>query len=163
MALGEPQPRRVVRAVGRRVGPLVPHVGRRSRRQEPGGKEVPFTRGEQPGAAEDVDVLVNQAADPHHQVVVDPDALLGGARCDEVLDALRRNGLFDLLGGDGELTRAVAAIGLANTVSTDIGVVRMLARLLEVDEEALEQALTLESAGGMPLVACRGERVLALV
>ena len=66
-------------------------------RQHARGEEVPLARGEQPRAGEDVDVLIDQPADPHHQVVVDADALLRRARRDEIFD--------DALGGGGGADR----------------------------------------------------------
>jgi hypothetical protein len=76
---------------------------------------------------------------------------------------LEREGLFGMLEHDGELTRALAAIGLVNTFSTDVGVIRMMGKVLDVDDTALEQAMRLSPRHGLRLVAKKGESVIALV
>ena len=74
-------------------------LGRRARRQQAGREQIALARGEQPRAHEDVHVLIDQPADPDHQVVVDAQALLRGAWRHEVLDhaAGRRRGAHGLL------------------------------------------------------------------
>ena len=74
-------------------------VGVRARRQQPGREEIALARRQQSRADEDVHVLIDQAAHPDHQVVVDAEALLRGARSGEILDdaAGRRCGADGLL------------------------------------------------------------------
>ncbi len=76
---------------------------------------------------------------------------------------LERDGLFGMLEHDGELTRALAAIGLVNTFSTNVGVIRMMGQVLNVDDAALERAISLLPRNGLPLVARRNDSVMALV
>jgi hypothetical protein len=77
--------------------------------------------------------------------------------------ALEQHGLFGLLGKNGELTRALAAIGLVNTFSTNVNVIKMVAQVLKVDEAAMEEAMNLLPRNGLPLVAREGVEVIALV
>ncbi|HKS24083.1 MAG TPA: hypothetical protein VJZ76_14865 [Thermoanaerobaculia bacterium] len=81
----------------------------------------------------------------------------------EAFDELLRGGVFGMLGNDGELTRALAAIGLVNTFTTDINVVRMMSGVLGVDDAAVSEAIDLSPRHGLPLVAKKGRSVLALV
>jgi hypothetical protein len=76
---------------------------------------------------------------------------------------LQRAGLFGLVGEDGELVRALAMIGLVNSFSTDLGLVKMMGKTLDVEETALERAIHLDTIFGMPLVATRGNVIMALV
>jgi hypothetical protein len=76
---------------------------------------------------------------------------------------LQPMGVFSLLDEDAALTRALAAIGLVNTVSTDVETIRTLGMALGVEEAALEEALNLEARYGMRLVARRESSALALV
>jgi hypothetical protein len=78
-------------------------------------------------------------------------------------EELERKGVFGMLGHDGELTRALAMIGLVNTFSTDISIVRMMGKVLDVDEAALDRAMNLSSICGLPLVVRKSESVIALV
>jgi hypothetical protein len=78
-------------------------------------------------------------------------------------EALQQAGLFGLLGGDGELTRALAAIGLINTWSTDLDVIKMFSKVLDVDDAALDNAVRLAPQHGLPLVVIRGSSVMSLV
>ena len=67
-------------------------VVRRSRRQEARREQIALARGDELGAVEDVDVLVDDLADPHHHVVVDRADALGAAaqqRIGFLDDALR--------------------------------------------------------------------------
>jgi hypothetical protein len=76
---------------------------------------------------------------------------------------LQRAGLFGILGEDGELVRAMAMIGLVNSFSTDLGVMKMMGEILDVGESALESAVHQDPIFGMPLVVTRGNSVMALV
>jgi len=78
-------------------------------------------------------------------------------------EGLKKGGIFGMLNRDGELTRALAAIGLVNTFSTAVGTVRLIGKVLDVDEDALEEAINLAPHCGLPLVARKGESVVALV
>ena len=81
----------------------------------------------------------------------------------DALAQLRKTGVFSLLDEDAELTRAVAAIGLVNTVSSDVGTIRTLVTALGVEETALDQALNLGYRYGMQLVARQGSSATALI
>jgi hypothetical protein len=109
--------------------------------------------------------LVNKRVSPAMGKLFGPLATLNAekSKWPEAFNTLKKAGLFGILGHDGELTRAVAAIGLANTVSTDVGLVRMIGNMLGVDDTALEQAMSLSSLHGLPLIAKKGESVMALV
>ena len=50
-----------------------------------------------------------------------------------------------------------------NTFSTDVGVIRMMGKMLDVDEVALERAMSLLPRYGLPFVARKGKSVMALV
>lgn len=78
-------------------------------------------------------------------------------------EALQKGGLFGLLGGNGELTRALAAIGLINTWSTNLEVIRAFGDVLDVDGAALDDAVRVPPQHGLPLVLARGRDVVALV
>jgi hypothetical protein len=78
-------------------------------------------------------------------------------------EELEREGIFGMLGHDGELARALAMIGLVNTFSTNISLVRMMGEVLDVDEAALERAINLSPICGLPLVIRKSESVIALV
>jgi hypothetical protein len=78
-------------------------------------------------------------------------------------EVLQKKGLFGLLGEDGELTRAVAAIGLVNTFSRAVGTIQALGPALGVEDAAIETALNLGSRSGMRLVARQGNSAVALV
>jgi TPP-dependent indolepyruvate ferredoxin oxidoreductase alpha subunit len=78
-------------------------------------------------------------------------------------EALEEGGIFGLLDHDGELTRALAAIGLANTISTNINVIQLICKVLDVDEGAVARAMSLSPRCGLSLVARNGESVVALV
>ncbi len=71
----------------------------RASRKQSGREQIALARREQPCAHEHVHVLIDQPADPDHQVVVDAQALLRGAWSREVLDhaAGRRRGAHGLL------------------------------------------------------------------
>ena len=69
----------------------------------------------------------------------------------------------NLLDEDAALTRALAAIGLVNTVSSEVGTIRTLGAALGVEEAALEEALKLEARHGMRLVARQESSAVALV
>ena len=73
------------------------HFGRRARRQESGGEEIALAGGDQAAGGEEIHVLIDQPADPHHQVVFDRNAVLGGLRHHEILD--------DTTGGVGRANR----------------------------------------------------------
>lgn len=109
--------------------------------------------------------LVAKRVETAMPVLFGPLATLNAAEPDrnEAFAALQRDGVFGLLDHDGELTRALAAVGLVNTFSTQVEVVRMIGTLLDVDESALERAMSLPAKHGLPLVARKGESVLALV
>ncbi len=70
-------------------------VVRRARRQEPGGEQIALARREQLRAVEDVDVLIDHLADPHHHVVAARRDLFVAATPERVGfldDALRHGG-----------------------------------------------------------------------
>jgi hypothetical protein len=81
----------------------------------------------------------------------------------QAFSELEQVGLFGMLGHDDELIRALAAIGLVNTFSTDVNLVRMIGKVLGVDDIALEEAMNLSPSHGLPLVSKKGGEVLALV
>lgn len=60
---------------------------------------------------------------------------------DDVLDLLRAGGLLALLDNDVGLVRGIAAIGLANTVASDIPTMKMLARLMGLDEQLIDRTI----------------------
>ena len=78
-------------------------------------------------------------------------------------EAMEKEGIFGLLDHDGDLTRALAAIGLVNTFSTGVHVVRMIGKVLEVDEVALEKTMSLLPRCGLSLVVRNGDSIVALV
>jgi hypothetical protein len=94
-----------------------------------------------------------------------PLATLNAKQADwrQAFGELEREGLFGMLEHDGELTRALAAIGLINTFSSDVGIIRMMGNVLGVDDKALEQAMSLLPRHGLTLVARKGDSVMALV
>ena len=55
------------------------HIARRARREKPRGKEVGLARGLQSGAVEEVDVLIDGAADEHHDLIVEGAERAGAA------------------------------------------------------------------------------------
>jgi hypothetical protein len=78
-------------------------------------------------------------------------------------EAMEKGGIFGLLDHNGELTRALAAIGLVNTFSTRVDVVRKIGKVLEVDEDALEKAMVLSPRCGLSFVVRRDDSIVALV
>jgi hypothetical protein len=82
---------------------------------------------------------------------------------EKAFEALEKEGIFGLLDHDGELTRALAAIGLVNAFSTHVDMVRIMGRVLDVDEDALEKAINLSPRWGLSLVVTKGDSVVALV
>jgi hypothetical protein len=84
-------------------------------------------------------------------------------RWHDALAQLQKMGVFSLLDEDAELTRAIAAIGLVNTVSFDVGTICTLVTALGVDESAVDQALSLGPRYGMQLIARQGWSAAALV
>lgn len=109
-------------------------------------------------------IVAKQVA-PAMQTLFGPLATMNAAESDwqQAFSKLQREGLFGMLDRDGELTRAVAAIGLVNTFSTDVSLVVMIGKVLGVDGPALEQAMSLASRHGLPLVERQGDMVVALV
>jgi len=81
----------------------------------------------------------------------------------DAFEQLQQMGVLSLLDEDATLTRALAAIGLVNTISTDVGTIRTLGSALGAEEAALEEALNLEPRHGMRLVARSESSALALV
>jgi hypothetical protein len=88
---------------------------------------------------------------------------------DADLDAVRARlgaaGMRPFLDDDPDLARSLAATGLVNSVTTAAGTVAaFVAALLELDEALVRDGLArLRNPGGFPLVAARGDQVLALV
>lgn len=78
-------------------------------------------------------------------------------------EAMEKEGIFGLLDHDGELTRALAVIGLVNTFSTRVEMVRIIGRVLGVEEDALEKAMSLSPRCGLSLVVRKSDSVVALV
>jgi hypothetical protein len=109
--------------------------------------------------------LIAKRLTPAMKEVFGPLATLNAKEADwrQAFGELERVGLFGMLGHDGELTRALAAIGLVNTFSTNVDLVRMIGKVLGVDDMALEQAMNLSPSHGLPLVSKKGGEVLALV
>ena len=59
-----------------------------------------------------------------------------------------------MLDGDTELARAVALLGLANTMGTDAASLSIFAAMAGIDEALLKRALdSAAERGGMPLLA----------
>jgi len=81
----------------------------------------------------------------------------------EAFSTLQRDGLFGILDQDAELTRAIASIGLTNTYSTNVNVIRMMSKVLGVEDKALDQAINLSQRHGLPLITKKGEAIIALV
>jgi hypothetical protein len=81
----------------------------------------------------------------------------------EAFERMQKMRVFSLLDEDAALTRALAAIGLVNTVSSEVGTIRTLGAALGVEEAALEEALKLEARHGMRLVARQESSAVALV
>lgn len=81
----------------------------------------------------------------------------------DAFEQLQQMGVFSLLDEDAALTRALAAIGLVNTVSTDVETIRALGTTLGVEEASLEEALNLDARYGMRLVVRREGSAVALV
>jgi hypothetical protein len=86
-----------------------------------------------------------------------------GTDWERALDALESKGLFGMLGKDGDLLRALAAIGLMNTFTQNDYLIRSMSKLLEVDESDLDRAMNLLPVDGFPFVARKGDQVVALV
>jgi hypothetical protein len=109
--------------------------------------------------------LVEKRVTPAMKELFGPLITLNAKEADwrQAFSELEWNGLFGMLEHDGELTRALAAIGLVNTFSTDVGVIRMIGKMLDLDEAALDQAMSLLPRHGLPLVARKGQSVMALV
>ncbi len=109
--------------------------------------------------------LVAKRVTPAMKELLGPLATLNAKESDwsRAFSELQQQGLFGILDHDGELTRALAAIGLVNTFSTNVGHVRMIGKVLGVDDSALDQAMSLSPRYGLPLVARKGESVIALV
>ncbi|MDF2188337.1 hypothetical protein [Paraflavitalea sp. CAU 1676] len=76
---------------------------------------------------------------------------------------VRELGIHGLLGYDGELTRAVAGIGLLNSFTLEVEFIKAFAPVLDIDEEALERALQKNEIAGLPIMARSQHSVLALV
>lgn len=109
--------------------------------------------------------FVAKRVTPAMKKLFGPLATLNAKEADwpQAFSKLQEGGLFGMLEHDGELTRALAAIGLVNTFSTHVGLVRTVGKLLGVDDMSLEQAISLSSRHGLPLVAKKGESIIALV
>lgn len=109
--------------------------------------------------------FVAKRVTPAMKELFGPLATLNAKEADwrKAFEELEREGIFGMLEHDGELTRALATIGLVNTFSTDVGLVRMMGKVLDVEEIALERAMSLSPRCGLPLVAKKGESVMALV
>ena len=109
--------------------------------------------------------FVRKRVAPAMKELFGPLATLNAKESDwpQAFSKLQVEGLFGMLEHDGELTRALAAIGLVNTFSTDIGVVRMIGKVLGVDDRALKLAMSLSQRHGLPLVVKKGKSVMAIV
>jgi hypothetical protein len=109
--------------------------------------------------------FVAKRVTPAMKELFGPLATLNAKEADwrKAFEELERGGIFGMLEHDGELTRALATIGLVNTFSTDVGVVRIMGKVLGVEDTALERAMSLSPRCGLPLVARKGESVMALV
>lgn len=109
--------------------------------------------------------LVSQRVSQAMKDLFGPLATLNAKDADwrEAFSELLRKGLFGMLGQDEELTRAVAAFGLANTISTDLTLVQGICKVLDVDDEAVEEAINLSTSHGLPLIVRKENSVFALV
>jgi hypothetical protein len=109
--------------------------------------------------------LVMKRVTPAMKELFGPLATLNAKEADwtQAFTELEREGLFGMLEHDGELMRALAVIGLVNTFSTHVGMIRMMGKMLDVDDKSLERAISLVPRHGLPLVARKGDSVMALV
>lgn len=81
----------------------------------------------------------------------------------QAFDELQKAGLYGMLDQDGELTRALAGIGLLNTITTDADLIRGFSTLLDIEEDSINLALNLEPKVGLPFIAKKENSVMALV
>lgn len=80
-----------------------------------------------------------------------------------VLERLREGGLLKLLDGDAGLVRGLAAIGLANTLSSDLTTVTGLAEMMGIDRRLIEQTVgSAEVRHGLRLLVRARDSVIAL-
>ena len=84
-------------------------VVRRARRQEARREEIALARRDELGAVENVDVLIDDLADPHHHVVVERTDAFGAA-------AQQRVGFLDDALGDGRRPRRLGLDAVAQQV-----------------------------------------------
>ncbi len=69
-----------------------------------------------------------------------------------------------MLDNDADLLRSLVAISLANTVATDTGTIKVVARFMGIDETMIDNAIeTAEERYGLRLLALSEGAALALV
>lgn len=82
----------------------------------------------------------------------------------EIVRQLREAGLFALLNYDADLTRGLAAIGIANTMSQVRSNVQFILQLLQLDAERVIRGIQeSQEQHGMKLIAATGDEIIALI
>lgn len=81
----------------------------------------------------------------------------------QAFNQIKELGLHGMLGYDGELTRAVAGIGLLNSFTLNVETIKAFAPVLDIDADVLLQAFQTNQVHGLPIIAKINDSVLALV
>jgi hypothetical protein len=109
--------------------------------------------------------LIRERIEPALKAIFGPLCTLNASAdvWEQTFEKLLELGLHGMLGQNGELTRALAAIGLLNSFTSEIGIIQSFAPVLDIDEESINEALQLDKQFELPVIAKSGSSVIALV
>jgi hypothetical protein len=89
---------------------------------------------------------------------------LKGSPRDALLDALRKAGLRSVLGHDGAIVNALAAVGIANTITCDRSSVEFLLKAMGVKDQARDRLFTdYQEVQGLRILAVTDSQAMAFV
>jgi hypothetical protein len=89
---------------------------------------------------------------------------LKGSQRDALLNALRTGGILSLLGYDDNIVKALAAVGIANTMTPDRGSVEFLLKVMGIEEQARERLFaSFQEVKGLQILAVTDSQAVAFV
>ncbi len=89
---------------------------------------------------------------------------LKGSQRNALLDALRTAGLTSVLGYDANIVRALAAVGIANTMTLERSNVELLLKVVGIQEQARDRLFTsFQEVKGLPILAVTDTQAMAFV
>lgn len=87
-----------------------------------------------------------------------------GSQRGALLNALRTAGLGSVLGYDSNIVKALAAVGIANTMTSKRSSVEFLLEAMGIEEQARDRLFTsFQEVKGLPIMAVSDSQAMAFI